>query len=380
MPDTPHRKLAAIMFTDLVGYSALSQKNETLALELLKEHQELLRPLFTKHNGTEIKTIGDAFLVEFASAVEAARCAVTIQKTLTAHTSVVAPERRIQVRIGLHVGDVVVEEGDVLGDGVNIASRIEPLALPGGICVSDTVAQQIRDKVDATLESLGEQRLKNIKEPVTVYRLVLPWEGEAAPSPLARSARWKLGAIRWIGIGAAVLLVVVVAWWLSSRGAPTIESGEITAIAVLPLENLMNDPAQDYFVDGMHEALITSLARLSALTVISRTSVMQYKGAPKPIPEIARELNVDAVVEGSVLHADGRVRITAQLIGAQPERHLWADEYDRDLRDILALHSEVARTIAREIKATVTPGEETRLASTRQVDPEVYQLYLQGQY
>ncbi|MEE9463949.1 MAG: adenylate/guanylate cyclase domain-containing protein, partial [Candidatus Neomarinimicrobiota bacterium] len=140
------RKLAAIMFTDLVGYSALSQKNEAQALELLEEHRQLLRPLFAQHNGTEIKTIGDAFLVEFASAVEAVRCAIEIQKTLTAHTSVVAPERRIQVRIGLHVGDVVIEEGDVLGDGVNIASRIEPLASPGGICLTAAVAEQVRNK------------------------------------------------------------------------------------------------------------------------------------------------------------------------------------------------------------------------------------------
>ena len=157
------RKLSAIMFTDLVGYSALSQKDEALALELLKEHQQLLRPLFSQHNGTEIKTMGDAFLVEFSSAVEAARCAVDIQKALTAHTSVVIPERRIKVRIGLHVGDIVIEEGDILGDGVNIASRIEPLASPGGICVTEDVAHQIENKIDLPLELLGEKQLKGIK-------------------------------------------------------------------------------------------------------------------------------------------------------------------------------------------------------------------------
>ncbi|MBA7600621.1 hypothetical protein ES703_07679 [subsurface metagenome] len=303
MAGAQQRRLAAIMFTDLVGYSALSQKNEALALELLKEHQQLLRPIFTQHNGTEIKTMGDAFLVEFASAVEAARCAVDIQKALTAHTSVVAPERRIQVRIGLHVGDVVYEEGDVLGDGVNIASRIEPLAAPGCICISEAVAEQVRNKIDCPLEKLGEQQLKGIAQPVTVYRIILPWEEGAVPSKRVRPARRKPGGLRWIGAGAATLLLVAVVWWLTSRGATVIKPGEITSIAVLPLDNLMNDPDQDYFVDSMTEALITSLSRIGALRVISRTSAMRYKDTDKLMPEIARELNVDAVVEGSVLKA-----------------------------------------------------------------------------
>ena len=181
------RKLAAIMFTDLVGYSALSQQNEALALELLEEHRQLLRPFFTQHHGREIKTIGDAFLVEFASAVEAVRCAIAIQKALTAHTSVVAPERRIQVRIGLHVGDVVIEEDDVLGDGVNIAARIEPLASPGGICLSEDVARQVDNKIDCRLDKLGDKRLKGIKQAIAVYRVVLPWEAGQAPTGPSRS-------------------------------------------------------------------------------------------------------------------------------------------------------------------------------------------------
>ena len=364
------------MFTDLVGYSALSQKNEALALELLEEHRQLLRPLFVQHNGTEIKTIGDAFLVEFASAVEAARCAIAIQKALTAHTSVVAPERRIQVRIGLHVGDVVVEKDDVLGDGVNIASRIEPLAAPGGICVTGTVADQVKNKIGLPLESLGEQRLKNIKEPVTVYRVVLPWEKGQAPSKLVQR---KTGNVRWLGPAAVVLLIVVVSWWLSSHRTLVIEPGQIRSIAVLPLDNLMNDPDKDYFVDGMHEALISELGKISALRVISRTSVVQYKQAPKPLPEIARELGVDAVVEGSVLWVGEKVKITIQLIGTAPERHLWTDNYTRDLRDVLVLHSELARAIANEIKVTLTPEEE-RLTEARRVDPRVHDAYLRGRF
>ncbi len=368
------------MFTDLVGYSALSQKNEALALELLEEHRQLLRPLFAQHNGQEIKTIGDAFLVEFTSAVEAARCAIDIQKALTAHTSVVAPERRIQVRIGLHVGDVVIEEGDVLGDGVNIASRIEPLAAPGGICVSGTVADQVKNKIALPLESLGEQRLKNIEEPVTVYRIVLPWYEGTVPSKRARPALQRPGIIRWIGAGAAILLLVAVVWWLASRVAPVVKPGEITSIAVLPLDNLMGEPDQDYFVDGMHEAIISNLSRLSALKVISRTSAMRYKDTDKLMPEIARELGVDALVEGSVLKAGNRVRITAQLIHGASDEHLWANDYEGDLTDILSLQKTVAGAIAREIGLALKPEEEARLASAQPVDPEAYKAYLKGSY
>ncbi len=375
------RKLAAIMFTDLVGYSALSQKNEALALELLKEHQGLLRPLFAQHHGTEIKTIGDAFLVEFASAVEAARCAVDIQKALTAHTSVVAPERRIQVRIGLHLGDVVYEEGDVLGDGVNIASRIEPLAPPGGICVSEDVAHQIENKIDQPLELLGEKELKGIKKPVMVYRILLPWEKEAGFLRLARVALRKPSRARWSQAGAIVLLVAAgLGWWWTSQRVPSIRPGQITRLAVLPFANLMNDPEQDYFVDGMHDALLTELSRLAALTVISRQSVIRYKGSDKPLREIASELQAHALIEGSVLRAGDDVRINVQLIEAAADRHLWADNFDRKLEDVLALHSDVARAIANEVKITLTPDEETRLAGARPVNPETYDLYLKGMY
>jgi len=375
------RKLAAIMFTDLVGYSALSQKNEALALELLKEHQELLRPLFSQHNGTEIKTIGDAFLVEFTSAVEAARCAVDIQKALTAHTSVVVPERRIQVRIGLHVGDVVIEEGDVLGDGVNIASRIEPLAPPGGICVTEDVAHQIENKIDQPLELLGEKELKGIKKPVMVYRILLPWEKEAGFLRLARLALRKPLRARWSQAGAIVLLVVAgMVWWWTSQRVPSIRPGQITRLAVLPFANLMNDPEQEYFVDGIHDALLTELSKLGALTVISRQSVMRYKGSDKSLGDIARELQAHALIEGSVLRAGDDVRINVQLIEAAADRHLWADIFDRKLEDVLALHSDVVRAIAGEVKVTLTPEEETRLASPRQVNPETYEAYLKGMF
>ncbi len=375
------RKLAAIMFTDLVGYSALSQKNEALALELLEEHRQLLRPLFPKHNGKEIKTIGDAFLVEFASAVEAAHCAVDIQKALTAHTSVVTPERRIQVRIGLHVGDVVFEGDDVLGDGVNIASRIEPLAPPGGICLTEAVAEQVRNKIDGSLELLGEKELKGIEKPVTVYRLVLPWEKEAGFLRLVRVALRKPLRARLVQTGVIVLLIAAgVGWWWTSQRVPVIRPGQITRLAVLPFANLMNDPDQEYFVDGMHDALLTELSKLGALTVISRQSVLRYKGSDKSLREIARELQAHALIEGSILRDGDQVRFNVQLIEGASDRHLWADIFDRKLEDVLALHSDVARAIAEQVKITLSPREEIQLADKRQVNPETYELYLKGMF
>ncbi len=375
------RKLAAIMFTDLVGYSALSQKNEALALELLEEHRGLLRPLFTQHNGKEIKTIGDAFLVEFASAVEAAQCAIDIQKALTAHTSVVAPERHIQVRIGLHVGDVVIEEGDVLGDGVNIASRIEPLAKPGGICLTESIAEQVRNKIDQPLELLGEKEIKGIKKPVTVYRLVLPWEKEAGFLRRVRVALRKPLRARLVQAGMIALLIAAgVIWWRTSQRIPSIRPGQITRLAVLPFTNLMNDPEQEYFVDGFHDALLTELSKLGALTVISRQSVLAYKGSDKSLGDIARELGVHALIEGSILRAGDQVRFNVQLIEGATDDHLWADMFDRKLVDVLSLHSDVARAIADQVKITLTPGEESLLAGARQVNPETYELYLKGMF
>ncbi len=383
MAETAQRRLAAIMFTDMVGYSALTQKNEALALELLEQHRELLRPIFPKHEGKEIKTIGDAFLVEFASAVRAASCAVEIQKALVQHNAAAPPDKQIHVRIGLHVGDVIFQQNDVLGDGVNIASRIEPLASPGGICVSEDVARQIRNKIELPVLKLGKGELKNIEVPVGIYRIVLPWERRRLPFSERFVFRLQQKRTRKVAVAlAAVVLLSGLGWWLvrerAGLGGPV--DGPIVSLAVLPLQNLMGDPEQEYFVDGMSEALIADLSKIGALKVISRTSVMQYKDARKPLREIARELGVDGIIEGSVLRADGRVRITAQLIRAATDTHLWAESYERDLQDVLRLQSEVAQAIAREIEIVVTPEEEARLASASTVNPEAYEAYLKGQF
>jgi len=366
------------MFTDIVGYSALSQKNEKLALELLEDHFCLLRPFFRRFNGKEIKTIGDAFLVEFLSAVEAFQCAVEIQKKIEEKNALLPPEKRIQIRIGIHVGDVIHRDQDIFGDGVNIASRIQPLAEPGGIYVTDQVYVQVRNKVKETMISLGKKSLKNIETPVEVYKVVLPWkEGVSVSEVEKKPSLYSRNRSRWLYL---ILVITILScafflfWLLQGKRA----AGEIRSLAVLPLQNLSGDPEQDYFADGMTEALISELSKIHSLRVISRTSIMQYKKTEKSLSKIARELRVDAIVEGSALLVGDRVRISAQLVKASPEEHLWAGDYDRDFKDILALQREVTRTIARKVRISLSPSEKSRLAGGGEVNPQVYKAYLKG--
>jgi TolB-like protein/Tfp pilus assembly protein PilF len=330
------RKLAAIMFTDIVGFTALMGEDEGQALRVLQKNREFLKEQIRKHNGEWLKEMGDGTLSSFGSAVDAVSCARAIQDSLR-------DDNELTLRIGIHVGDVVFEEGDIFGDGVNVASRIEPLAEPGGICLSGRVYDDIRNKPDVEAVLLGEKQLKNVKHPLKVYALT----GDGLPVP----------AVEQLADPA---------------------DDELQSIAVLPLANLTGNADEDWFAEGMTEALITSLARISALKVISRTSVMPYKDSTKSLPQIAAELGVKTVLEGSVLKAGTRVRITAQLIEAQTDRHLWAEEYDRDLTDILALNSEVSQAIAKEVNASLTPEEEAGLRDAKPVHPEAYQLYLRG--
>ncbi len=379
------RRLAAIMFTDIVGYSALSQKDEALALELLEEHRRLLRPFFAKYKGKEIKTIGDAFLVDFSSAVEAVKCALEIQKKLQKESALLPADKKIQIRIGIHIGDIVHREGDIYGDGVNIASRINPIAEPGGICFTDQVFAQIRNKIGTPIVNLGKHELKNIETPLDIYKLVLPWqEGVSAPKPVARAKALPQGKKKWLYLlPAIVLLLAAIIWFALAKKKffePSRPSREIKSIAVLPLRNLSGDPEQEYFADGMTEALITELSKISALRVISRTSAMRYKKTDKSLPEIARDLKVDAVIEGSAQLEGNQVRITAQLIEAGSDQHLWAESYDRDLRNILVLQSEVAQAIARQIKITVTPEDKMRFSGAHPVNSRAHEAYLKGRY
>jgi TolB-like protein/class 3 adenylate cyclase len=333
------RRLAAIMFTDIVGYTALMAESEARGHRVRERQGQVLRPIVEQYAGDWVQHIGDETLASFPSATDAVNCALAIQAALR-------DEPELGVRVGIHVGEIVSRDGSVHGDGVNIASRVRPLAEPGGICVSDEVQHAIRSQENIETTPLGEQEFKNVGRPVSVYVVSgTPGEppGRTPDIPVER------------------------------RGDAAIQS-----LAVLPLENLSGDPEQEYFADGMTEALIGDLARIGSLRVISRTSVMQYKHERRPLREIALELDVDAIVEGSVMRAGDHVRITAQLIDARIDAHLWSDRYDRSLSDVLALQSDVARAIADQVRVELSPEEQAGLTTTRSVDPRAYDAYLQG--
>jgi adenylate cyclase len=371
------RRLSVVMFTDMVGYSALTQKDESLALRLLEEHRQILRPVFSRHGGKEIKTIGDAFLVEFASALEASQCAFEIQKRLSDRNQSASPQHRIQIRIGLHVGDVVFRQGDVYGDGVNIASRIEPLAEPGGICVSEDVARQIQNKIEHQLIRLGKGELKNIKLPVNIYRFVLPWKKRGFGT--VERLRFVSSQKRTRRIASFVLLAAVVAGILLWRSGEQ-QSGPLPKknVAVLPLLNISANPQQDYFADGMTEELISNLAKIRDLSVIARTSVGKYKGVKLDVSQIGRELNAGTILEGSVQTADERVRIIVNLIDANNQQHLWTQEYDRELKDLFAVQSDIAMSVASALRVELLSGEKMLLTKKGTENNVAHDLYLQG--
>lgn len=336
-----HRRLAAIMFTDMVGYSALAQSDESTALEVLEEHNRILRPVFSRFRGREVKTVGDAFLVEFESALDAVRCALDIQQILHDHNSTASDERRIRIRIGIHVGDVVQTNGDVLGDAVNIASRIAPLAEPGGICLTQQVYDQIQNKISKPITKLAPVALKNIRLPTSVYKIAQPWEARSLPSALP------------------------------SPGGPH-------NLAVLPLASFSPDAADEYFADGLTEELISVLSQVNNLSVIARTSVFPYKSAPKSIAQVGAELGVDTVLEGSVRKAGNRIRITLQMVDVATQRHIWASSYNREVDDVFAVQADIAERTAEALRLEFTKAERAGVKKRSAANPAVYDCYLRG--
>jgi adenylate cyclase len=335
------RRLAAIMFTDMVGYTALGQKNESLSLALVEEQKKLIRPILARHNGKEIKTIGDAFLVEFPNAVDAVRCAYDIQRAIREFNLSLASDRRIHLRIGVHVGEVVESQGDISGDTVNVASRIEPLAEDGAVCITRQVYDHVKSKIDLSLTSLGPKSLKNVREPMEVYKMVMPWEKEIVEMPIRLDAK---------------------------------------RIAVLPFVSMSPDPNDEYFADGMTEELISSISNIGDLSVISRTSVMKFKRGGKTASEIGQELKVGTLLEGSVRKADSFVRVTAQLVDVKSDKHLWSQNYDRELKNIFALQSDIAKQIADILRVKVLSQEKDRIARNPTNSTTAYTLYLKGKY
>jgi TolB-like protein/class 3 adenylate cyclase/Flp pilus assembly protein TadD len=337
------RRLAAILAADVAGYSRLMGADEDGTLERLKGvRTELVDPKVGEHKGRIVKTTGDGLLVEFASVVDALRCAVDIQREMTARDADVPAEKRVEFRIGINVGDIVVEDGDIFGDGVNVAARLEALADTGGICVSAVVHDQVQGRLDYVFDDLGEPELKNITRKVRVYRVRLD-------RPAAVTA------------------------------APTLALPDKPSIAVLPFQNLSGDPEQDYFADGgMVEEIITALSRIPWLFVIARNSSFTYKGQAVDVKQVGRQLGVRYVLEGSVRKGGSRVRITAQLIDAQTGAHLWADRFDGSLEDVFDLQDRVAISVAGLIEPALQAAEMRRSVARPTTDLSAYDLFLRA--
>jgi TolB-like protein len=337
------RRLAAILAADVAGYSRLMGADEEGTLERLKAlRRELLDPKIAEHHGRIVKTTGDGLLVEFTSVVDAVRCAVAVQQAMPERDTGIAADSRIELRIGINLGDVIVEGEDLYGDGVNIAARIEALADAGGVFVSNTVHDHVRDRLPFVFEDLGEQQVKNITRPVRVYRVRTAGATGKSPS------------------------------------APALPLPDKPSIAVLPFANMSGDPEQEYFADGMVEEIITALSRIRWLFVIARNSSFTYKGKSVDVKQVARELGVRYVLEGSVRKAGDRVRITAQLIDALSGAHLWADRFDGSLGDVFELQDKVASSVGGIIEPTLQAAEMRRSAARPTTDLTAYDLYLRA--
>ncbi len=381
------RRLAAILAADVVGYSRLMEVDEEATARTLSTYREIVEGLVASHHGRVFGSAGDSVIAEFASPVEAVRCAVAIQRELEAHNVDLAEDRRMRLRIGVNLGDVMVEGDNLLGDGVNIAARLETLAEPGGISLARSVFDQVKKQLDLGYENLGEHEVKNIAEPVQVYRVLTGPEAAGKVVGVTKRAAqsWKRMAL-----AASVVVLIGVAGavtWLRPW-EPTIEPASLErmafplpdkpSIAVLPFTNMSDDPAQEYFVDGMTEDLITDLARVSGLFVIARNSMFTYKGRAVKVREVAEELGVRYVLEGSVRRAGDRVRINAQLIDATTGGHLWAERFDRELKDMFALQDEVVGRIVAALEVRLTADERRSLAHQYTSSVQAYDVFLRG--
>jgi TolB-like protein/class 3 adenylate cyclase len=376
-PASEQRRLAAIMFTDVVGYSDVTQRDESLALRLLHEQKRLLSPLFPAFDGRVIETIGDAFFVEFASALQAALCAAQIQKTLHERNALAPPGEEIRLRIGLHVGDVVVSGANVHGDGVNIAARVQQVAPPGGICLSEDVARQVQNKIPYKLLKLGRGELKNIRLPVDIFMVVMPWEKR--PAGLADRAGFLLSrrkTRRAILLAGGALAAAAVFLWvtLHTPGTPA----PANRIAVLPFLNISRDPGDEYFADGLTEELISNLSKIRDMSVIARTSVFKYKNAGVDIAEIGRALNVGTILEGSVRKSGNTAVITVNLTDVATQKNLWSRDYTREITDVFGVQADISMRIAGMLKVRMLTGDAEKLRQRGTESPDAFRYYLLG--
>jgi adenylate cyclase len=337
------RRLAAILAADVVGFSRLMGKDDTGTLQrLISLRKELVQPQIKEHKGRTVKLMGDGLLAVFSSVVEAVQCAIDIQQAMTGREVDLPDDQRVNLRIGVNLGDIILESTDIYGDGVNVAARLESLAEPGGICISSVVREQIRHRVIAEFTNVGTKTLKNIAEPMEIWKWS-PVDAHQRSFPIGR---------------------------LPLPDKPS--------IAVLPFTNMSGDPDQEYFSDGISEDIITDLSKIASLFVIARNSSFAYKGTAINVRTVAGELGVQYLLEGSVRRADNRVRVTAQLIDANTGGHLWADRFDRELKDIFALQDDITHRIVQELHVTLSDEEQNRLADDRTTSVEAYDCFLRG--
>ena len=376
------RRLAAIMATDVVGYSRLIREDEAGTLAALNTHrEELFDPEITKHKGRIVKLMGDGALVEFASVIDAVQCAIAIQRGMRERNAEVPENRLIELRIGINVGDVIVENEDIFGDGVNVAARIEALAEPGDILISRSARDQIRDKLDVSLEDLGEHEVKNIARPVRVFRVLQTLDDG---SSLSLQVRQGILRRRFALIAASTAFIAVpgvVTWFGPWAPEPVFESSPLSAkssIAVLPFTNLSKDPEQEYFSDGITNDIITDLSKFHDLLVIASNSTFVYKNKSVNIQEVGRELAVRYVLEGSVQRSGDRIRINAQLIDVDTGGHLWAERYDEAIGEIFDLQDKIATRIVRTLAVRLTDIELGRVSAKATRDLEAYDYVLRG--
>ncbi|RWO79504.1 MAG: tetratricopeptide repeat protein [Mesorhizobium sp.] len=368
------RRLTAILAADVVGYSRLMGEDEVGTLEGLKScRRELINPEIKKHHGRMIKLMGDGALVEFASVVDAVQCAAVIQRRMADRNKGTAEARQIRFRIGVNLGDIIVEGDDIYGDGVNIAARLQAIAEPGGICISGTAFDHAAHKVDVGFAGLGEQRLKNIADPIRVYRVLLdPRQSGKIVAPPHRPGSWIMILA---GIAAVLLIGLVVGIFAWQRPSAL----QRPSVAVLPFANLSGDPSQDYFADGITEDLITDLAKLSGLDVIARNSVFAYKGKPLVLEDVGRDLGVRFVVDGSVRRTGDQIRLNAQLIDIATGDNLWADRFDRGIAEVFAVQDEMGREIAKALGVQASAAESERMARPPTANLEAYDTYLRAE-
>jgi len=380
------RKLTAILSADVKGYSRLMGEDDQATVRTITAYREVITEVVEKHSGRVVDSPGDNILAEFASVIDAVSSAVEIQEELKTKNAELPEDRRMEFRIGVNLGDVIHEEERIYGDGVNVAARVESLADPGGICISGTVFDQIETKLPLGYEYLGEQSVKNISKPVRIYKALV--DPEAVGKVIGEKKAEPRRGLK-VALAVVTVLLLIVGGLLIWRTAfPPVQVASVEkmafplpdkpSIAVLPFDNLSDDPRQEYFCDGMAEDLITDLSKISGMMVIARHSTFAYKGKPTQIKQVAEELGVRYVLEGSVRKAENEVRITAQLIDAVTGHHIWADRYDGNLKDIFALQDKVTRSIVTALAVQLTVGDEQRIARKGTDNTQAYDAFLRG--